>query len=198
MGDLFLSLAAMSVVSSITPGPNNVMLMASGARFGITRTLPHLAGIWVGFSLMMALVGLGCGAVIESQPEVHRALKFVAAAFIVYIAWKIARAGAIEAETDGAFRPMRPHEAALFQAVNPKAWSMILAVMALFTTATSDKYGEVAWIVGVFSLFGIPCSFTWCLAGHFLARFFRSPRIAAIANVAMAVLLVLTVLPMLI
>ncbi len=196
--EAFFSLAAMAVVASGTPGPNNIMLMASGARFGVMRSWPHMIGVWIGFISILVLVGFGFGVVVERYPIAHEVFRYVAIGFILYIAWKIARAGPIEAETEGAIRPMRVHEAALFQIVNPKTWSMILAVVALYTTASGNRVGEVAWIVAMFSIFGFPCSFAWCLVGRLLARFFRSPRIATLANGTMAALLVLTVVPMLI
>ncbi len=198
MIEQLLPLAGFAFASSVTPGPNNIMVMASGAHFGVARTLPHIAGIWFGFSSMMVLAGLGFAQLVNDNPGVHMVMKAVAVAFVVFIAWKIARAGPIDAKAGDTVRPMKPHEAALFQAVNPKAWSMALAAMSLFLVADADSVSQTVTIVVMFSLCGLPCTLLWCAMGRMMAGIFRSPEKAAIANGAMALLLIVTVIPMIV
>ena len=113
-------LAMFALVSSITPGPNNVMLAASGLNFGFRRSMPHLLGVNLGFTLMIFLVGVGLGSVFQQVPQLYTVLKYVGAAYLLYLAWKIANSGGME---DGAVsgKPMTFLQAAAFQWVNPKA-----------------------------------------------------------------------------
>ena len=129
--DLLLALVGFAVVSSITPGPNNMMLLASGVNFGMRRTMPHMMGVCLGFTLMLVIVGLGLGAAIMAVPLLHTVLKYGSGAYLLWLAWSLATSGGLGGSQTGA-RPMRFIEAALFQWINPKAWMMTITAIATF------------------------------------------------------------------
>ena len=161
--DLFAALVAFAFVTSITPGPNNLMLLASGANFGLRRTLPHMLGIGVGFTVMVALVGAGLIRVFDAVPASYAVLKAVGAAYMLLLAWKIARA----APPDAGGRPGAPFtflQAALFQWVNPKAWAMALTAVSVY--APSRSLGAVALVAGVFGLVNLPSVSAWAALGQ--------------------------------
>ena len=139
---LLLPLALFAFVSSITPGPNNVMLTASGATFGYRRTLPHMLGISAGVAVMLLMVGAGLGTVFETMPVLYSILKYVGAGYLLYLAWRIASANGM----DGAAARSKPFtflEAAAFQWVNPKAWIMSVGMIhALGLTQGVDHVGR--------------------------------------------------------
>jgi threonine/homoserine/homoserine lactone efflux protein len=117
-------------VSSITPGPNNLMLLSSGTRFGFRRTIPHMLGIGVGFMVMIALVGLGLAQLFLLYPPLHLALKIVSITYLLYLAWKIATSEPPTADEAETGKPMTFLQAAAFQWVNPKAWTMTLTAFS--------------------------------------------------------------------
>jgi len=134
--DLIVALAAFAFVTSITPGPNNLMLMASGANFGFRRTIPHMLGVGLGFTVMIVLVGVGLAQIFEAYPEARTALKIISVIYLLYLAWKIANAAA-PTSAEEAGTPITFIQAALFQWVNPKAWSMAFSIGG-HTCAGSD------------------------------------------------------------
>ena len=162
--DQWLPLATFAFVSSITPGPNNVMLSASGIAFGFRRTLPHIAGVWVGFVLLLAFCGAGVGVLIERSPVAGLALKVVGSAYLLYLAW--AMRAAFEPRTGaGSGGPLRFHQAVGFQFVNPKAWLMGITAMAVFAPDTEPRWLAVASICAVFALVNLPCICSWAAMG---------------------------------
>ncbi len=194
MTELLLSLAGFAFVTSITPGPNNLMLMASGANYGFRRTVPHMLGIAGGFTLMVALVGVGLMRLFEALPILHLALKSGCVLYLLYLAWKIATASAPkEGRVTG--RPMRFVEAALFQWVNPKAWAMALSAVTLY--APGGSLVAVLVVAAVFGAVNLPSVSVWAALGQGVRRMLTVPGRLRIFNAAMAVLLVLSVLPML-
>jgi threonine/homoserine/homoserine lactone efflux protein len=186
------ALAGFAFVTSITPGPNNLMLLASGTNFGWRRSLPHLLGISFGFGVMLALVGLGLGEVFARFPGLHDGLKWASLAYLLYLAWKVATAAPPTAG-DGAARgrPMGFTAAALFQAVNPKAWAMALTAVT--------AYGElgIAALTAVFVLVNLPCCGSWALLGEQMRRWLHRPRALQAFNWGAAALMVVSVLPLL-
>ena len=204
-------------VAGFTPGPNNLLLAASGANFGIRRTIPHVLGIVCGFPLLVA-VGLGLGtrrtiphvlgivcgfpllvlAVFQRHPEVHAVLKFGGAVFLVYLAWRIATAG----QGTSKWAPRRPMtflEAALFQWVNPKAWVFAVSAVATYTTVGGRASVEIAVILAICVLVTIGSTITWTGLGVWLNRFLQeSPRTLRAFNVGMALLLILSIVPVVI
>ena len=182
-------------VAGFTPGPNNLLLAASGANFGVRRTIPHVLGIVSGFPLLVLAVGLGLGTVFQRHPEVHTALKFVGGAFLVYLAWRIATAGHGTTGT-ARRRPMTFVEAVLFQWVNPKAWIFAVTAVATYTTVGGRASVEIAVILAISLLVTIGSTVTWTGFGFWLSRFLReSPRMLRVFNVGMALLLVLSIVP---
>ena len=194
--DVFAGLALFSFVSSITPGPNNLMLMASGANFGFRRTLPHMLGVGLGFTGMVVLVGLGLLGLFQAYPLSYDILKVVSVIYLVFLAWKIGTASRPEAE-EGARqgRPMTFLQAVLFQWVNPKAWTMALTALSVY--APSQSFGAVVFVAVVFGLINFPCVSSWTLLGQQLQRWLTSQRRLVVFNLTMASLLVLSLYPVL-
>ena len=189
------SLVVFSFVTSVTPGPNNLMLLASGVNFGFVRTIPHMFGIGLGFMLMIVLVGLGLGAVFEALPWLHDAIKYAGFAYMLYLAWKIANSGRIgEGKEVGA--PMTFLAAAAFQWVNPKAWAMAVTALGAYTLQ-DDFVLSVGVVALVFGLVNLPTVSSWALFGMWLRRFLGDPKIVRIFNWSCAVLLVASLVPML-
>ena len=193
MSELILPLFLFALVSSITPGPNNVMLTASGATFGFRRTVPHMAGIVVGFPVMVAAIGLGLGEVFTRSPQLHLALKFIGAAYLLYLAWRIAQAGSPEGGNMNR-KPLTFLEAAGFQWVNPKAWMMAVSAIPAFTTVGGNYYAELAVIVLIFAILTVPTCAAWCLFGVGISQFVKSPGAARIVNLSLAAAVALSVL----
>ncbi len=187
------ALALFAFVASFTPGPNNIMLMASGANVGFTRTIPHMAGIILGFALMLILVGLGLTGLFNTYPMLREVLKVLCLAYLVYLAWKIARSAPGDMQAD--YRPMTLLQAAMFQWVNPKGWSMALTAVSLFNPSAS-LLGLVI-IAGIFILVNIPVTSFWAAAGIQLKRWLTSQTRVRRFNLAMALLLVGSTVPML-
>ncbi|MEM7488211.1 MAG: LysE family translocator [Pseudomonadota bacterium] len=189
--DLFLGLTAFAFVSSITPGPNNLMIMASGANFGIARSVPHALGISLGFGAMIILVGLGLAQVFAAIPWLKLALAGLSVLYLLWLAWKIAHAAAPEARAAGG-RPMTFLQAAAFQWVNPKAWTMALTAVTLYTAGGAWAVVPVAaW----FTLVNLPSISMWLLMGVQVRRWLTSPSRLRVFNWTMAGLLVLSLWP---
>lgn len=187
-----LPLVGFAVVTSITPGPNNLMLLASGTRFGWRRSLPHLLGISTGFGVMLALVGLGLGEVFARVPALHEVLKWVSLAYLLVLAARVATAAPPGADdAPGGGRPMGLVAAAVFQVVNPKAWAMAL------TAVTAYRDLGIAWLTLVFVAVNLPCCGSWALLGEQMRRWLHRPRALQAFNWGAAALMVLSVLPLL-
>ncbi|MFG6488196.1 LysE family translocator [Roseateles sp. BYS78W] len=187
-----IALVGFAFVTSITPGPNNLMLLASGTHFGWRRSLPHLLGISLGFGVMLALVGLGLGEVFERFPGLHDGLKWASLAYLLWLAWKVATAAPpTSAGEPSKGRPMGLGAAALFQFVNPKAWAMALTAVT--------AYGDLgtAAVTAVFVLVNLPCCGSWALLGEGMRRWLHRPRALQAFNWGAAALMVVSVLPLL-
>jgi threonine/homoserine/homoserine lactone efflux protein len=193
MTELLIPFAGFAFVSSITPGPNNLMLMASGANYGFRRTVPHMLGIGFGFSLMVLLVGVGLIGVFEAFPLAHAVLKAACVVYLLWLAWKIATAAA-PGEAQGGGRPMTFVGAALFQWVNPKAWAMALTAVTLY--APDRSFGTILVIAAIFGAINLPSVSLWTVLGQGVRRFLANRRRLRAFNGAMAVLLILSVVPM--
>ena len=192
--ELFFSLTLFAFVSSITPGPNNLMLLASGVNHGFRATLPHMAGVSIGFFILLAAVGLGLGLLFEQVPELYLVLKWLGAAYLLYLAWGVATAGAPkDAEAQS---PIGFWAAAGFQWVNPKGWVMAVGAFSSYVPAHSTRalvLGAAAW----FAIVGIPAISLWAFSGSRLRHWVRIPRYRRVFNAVMAVLLVASLAPML-
>lgn len=193
--DNLLALLGFAAVTAFTPGPNNTMLMVSGANWGVLPSVPHMLGITIGFPLMVFAVGMGLGGVFEAYPVLHEILKYISFAYLLYLAWKLARAGRHDVDGTRQGKPMTFLAAALFQWVNPKAWIMAVTAMTLFIPAGRAMLPGVLLLVAVFALMSLPSAATWCLFGTGISRFLDSDRRIAVFNAAMAILLVLSMVP---
>ena len=193
--EIFVALCIFSLVSSVTPGPNNVMLFASGVNFGFSRTIPHMFGISIGFGVMLACVGAGIGIVVTQAPWALLAIKIVGGLYMLYLAWKIANAGPVKV-AEGQAKPMSFLAAAAFQWVNPKAWMMATFAMATYTAHGSYAL-NVAIVSLVFAAINLPAVGVWAGFGMALRQWLRDPVRLKIFNITMALLLVASLWPML-
>lgn len=196
-GELLSALALFAFVSSITPGPNNLMLLSSGVNFGFIRTLPHTLGIALGFTFMIAVVGFGLGAVLERAPILYTALKYGGGAYMVWLALKLARSGPLGPKGTEVGKPLTFWQAAAFQWVNPKAWVMGVSAIAAYT-GLADHTRDVLQVAGLFGMINLPCVSCWALFGSIMSTLLRDPKWSRIFNTFMAVLLVLSIAPILI
>ncbi|WP_460274667.1 LysE family translocator [Celeribacter sp. ULVN23_4] len=191
---LFLALLAFAFVTSVTPGPNNLMLLASGANFGIRRSLPHMFGIAFGFTLMVFIVGLGLAEAFETFPMLRQVMIVVAVLYMLWLAWKIAHASA-PGEKEATGKPLSFLQAAAFQWVNPKAWIMAIGAQ---TNYAQDTTWLAAALVGFgFLLMNLPAISLWAWLGQEIRRFLTNPRRLVAFNWTMAGLLVASLLPIL-
>jgi len=194
--ETFIALLIYAFVSSVTPGPNNLMLLASGVNFGFRRTVPHMLGISAGFLTMLLVVGLGLGAVLDAVPGLHLALKILGGAYLLYLAWRIAMAGQPGKAGHSRARPMTFLEAAAFQFVNPKAWVLAVTAMALYTSPASHV-GSVMVIAASFTAVNLPSVSVWAGFGVALRGLLADPIRLRLFNIVMGLLLAATLFPML-
>lgn len=193
--ELLLPLVSFAFVSSITPGPNNLMLSASGLVFGFNRTLPHMLGVAAGFTLLLVVCGSGVGALLAEFPAAGLALKALGTAYLLYLAWALRNALAPEARQVSA-RPMRFAEAVAFQFVNPKAWVMGLTAASVFVPDVEPRYLAVAIMCAVFSIVNLPCIATWAALGATLKRWLMQEKWRRPFSTAIALLTVYSVVAM--
>lgn len=194
--DLLFSLIGFAFAASVTPGPNNLMLMASGARFGFRRTLPHMLGVSIGFPVMVLAIGLGLGEVFRANPQLRDIMKWLSAAFLLYLAWRIAGAGGLRS-SEARARPLTMIEAGLFQWANPKGWAVALSVIPIYASGRASALMETGTIASVFFVVALVTCATWIWFGDAIARLISNPRRARLFNIAMAVLMFASVVPML-
>lgn len=193
--EIFAALAAFAFVTSITPGPNNLMLMASGANFGFRRTLPHMLGVGFGFILMIILVGLGLVRIFETYPLSHTVLKTLSVGYLAYLAWKIATAAPSKG-ADEKGKPITFIQAALFQWVNPKAWAMALTSVTVY--APGQSLYAIGLVALVFGAINLPSVGSWTVLGQQMQKILTSQRRLRIFNITMAILLMVSLYPVLV
>jgi threonine/homoserine/homoserine lactone efflux protein len=188
-------LVAFSLVSSITPGPNNLMLMASGANYGFQRSIPHMLGVALGFVFMVVMVGLGLMQLFDALPASYSVLKVLSVAYLLYLAGRIATASPRANSQSGRGRPLNFAQAAAFQWVNPKAWTMALTAISVY--APTRDMAAVLAVAAVFGLVNLPSVSLWTVMGYQLQRLLTKPLRLRMFNVTMAVLLVGSLYPVL-
>jgi len=194
--EILWALTAFAFVAGITPGPNNLMLMTSGVKYGLGRTLPHWAGVILGFALMIAVVGLGLDILFARFPHILPVMRIAGSIYMLWLALKIALAKPIgEAEPGG--RPIGFLAAAGFQWVNPKAWVMALSALATYAGVVDGYARSVLFIAALCGLMAIPCSGVWMAFGASLRRLMTDPRVVRPFNWTMAALLVASIAPIL-
>jgi len=179
------------VAASITPGPNNIMLAASGMNFGYRRTVPHLLGIASGFGLLVGLCAVGVGALYDAYPLTRIFLRVLGAGYFVYLAYRIATAGGIEMTGDG--KPLTWTEALTFQFVNPKGWVVSLTSVASFMPDLGSAVAGAVFMSTVAIAVNLPCTSSWVLFGKVLGRLFSSPKSRKVINFTLAELLLATI-----
>jgi threonine/homoserine/homoserine lactone efflux protein len=191
--DYLLGLLAFVIATAGTPGPNTMLLLASGVNYGVRPTLPHILGISGGIVGLILAVGLGLGAALMAAPRVALALKIAGISYMLWLAWRIATAGPVKT-AEGGGRPMSFLEAAVFQFVNPKAWAMAISGVAAFTTP-DDFVRQLAVMMALFAGLNVPIGLAWTGLGAGLATWLGDPRRARMFNLAMAALLVASLVP---
>ena len=194
--DLLLGFALFALVTSITPGPNNTMLLASGVNFGFNRTIPHMLGITCGFFVLVVAVGFGLGAVFQTYPLLYSVLRYVGAAYLLYLAWKIAHSGPVSEREKGESKPISYLGAAAFQWVNPKAWIMAIGAISTYTPM-QGYFTNVIVIAAVFALINLPSVSVWAGCGTLLRNVLKNRRWLRLFNWGMALLLVASLYPLL-
>jgi len=190
LGPLFLFSAAMC----LTPGPNVVMITASAANFGFRRAIPHMLGITFGFGFMVLATGFGLAALFHAEPRLHTLLKYIGAIYLLYLAWRIARADAASSDSTRA-RPINFVEAVLFTWINPKGWVTAVGAVAAFTTVGEDLLWQTSVIASVLAAWCLASVAIWAGFGVVISRFLGSPRARMTFNWSMAGLLVLSLAP---
>ncbi len=180
--------------AAFTPGPNNIMLMSSGLNHGVRASLPHLFGIVLGVPTMFLAVGFGFTFFLEQTPSLYAVIKILGILYLLYLAWLIASSAPSSLDSDAA-APFTFFQAALFQWVNPKAWMMGTGAIAAFSNADAALGGQIFIMAFVFMLMAIPSAGVWLVLGSWLKRFFRNARYLIIFNRTMAIILVLSVAP---
>lgn len=189
--ELLAALIAFAFVSAATPGPNNIMLMASGANFGFRRTMPHMLGVTLGFGFMVVMVGLGLVRLFDAWPPSYLVLKVVSVVYLLYLAWRIANAAPPSPGDEAGVAAGRPFtflQAAAFQWVNPKAWAMALTAVAVY--APSKSATAVLLVSAAFVSVTLPSVGAWTVLGQGLRRWLDSPLRLRTFNWLMAALLV--------
>ena len=192
---LISALAIYAFVTSITPGPNNTMLLASGANYGLRATLPHMFGITFGFAFMLTAVGLGIGGLFTAFPSTYVVLRYVGAAYMIYLAWNIATSGSMKEAASGAGKPFSFTQAAAFQWINPKAWVLALGVATTYIP-NNGYFLNLLLAAVVFSIVNFPTISVWAGAGQMLRTILQNERYLRIFNYAMAALLIASLYPM--
>lgn len=193
--DLLIALIGFAIASSITPGPNNLLVLTSGLNHGIPRSLPLIAGVSLGFAFMLIVIGVGLGSVIRTNPSLHMAAKVFGLAYMLWLAWKVATSTpSLDADNEHVARPLSALTGAMFQWVNPKAWAVALTATAAFSAA-DGAMTSLAWIVLVFLLVAIASLSAWAAFGSLMRRLIDTPEKLRAFNVTMALLLVASALP---
>ena len=191
--NLAIALITFAAITAFTPGPNNTLLMASGMNFGFQRSIPMVLGVCIGFPFMIACVGLGLGRVFDLLPWLYALLKYAGAAYMLWMAWKIARSGPA-GEGDVEAKPSSFMSMALFQWINPKGWIMSITALSAYTLPDTYYIG-VAAVVGAFMVMGFTSASTWALFGSALRHVMNDQRYYRWINYGLAVLLVLSLVP---
>ncbi|ELT99266.1 hypothetical protein CAPTEDRAFT_121504 [Capitella teleta] len=194
--DSLFAVALFAVSSSVTPGPNNIMVMTSGVNFGIRRSLPLLTGICVGFTIMLLLVGFGFSQLFELFPHLHFLIKCVGVFYLLYLAYLIAKsAGSISSSNQA--EPLSFMKGALFQWVNAKAWVVATGAIAAFTTVGASFYSQNIMVAITFLIVSFPCVGLWLACGSQLKKLLNSNQSRKWFNLMMSGMLALSVVPVL-
>ena len=195
--DLITALIAFAFVTSITPGPNNLMLMASSINFGFSRTLPHMMGVAIGFTFMIGMIGIGLKEVFDAFPMSYTILKIISVIFLSYLAWKIANAAPLQKNSNHEnSKPLNFIQAAAFQWINPKAWIMAISAIGTYTPNEQTIYSILAVAI-IFGAINLPSVSIWVGMGTQLQRILNNTLRLKIFNITAALLLIFSLIPVL-
>jgi threonine/homoserine/homoserine lactone efflux protein len=192
--EALIAASMFAFVTSITPGPNNAMLLASGVNHGFVRTIPHLLGINLGFPAMLLAIGLGLSEIFAAFPVLHQILQIVGTTYLLYLAWMLASAGPLDDGSAVVRRPMTFLQAAAFQWVNPKAWIIATGAIATFASGAAS-FASIAVLAAIYAVVNLPCIAAWAGFGVALREVLTSERRVRVFNIAMALLLILSLYP---
>ena len=188
-----LSFTMFAFVSAFTPGPNNIMLAASGANFGFRASLPHILGVSVGFIALVIAAGFGLASLFSAFPHLYSLLKIISFLFLVYLAWRIGSADQTQSWRSN--KPLRFWQATTFQLVNPKGVSVVISSVTAYTSSASAVANEMFILVVVFSFVTVGSTCTWTLFGLMIRQTFNTQKKLRLFNVIMASLLLASLLP---
>jgi threonine/homoserine/homoserine lactone efflux protein len=191
---LLIAFVLFATVMFFTPGPNNIMLLSSGLTYGFRPTIPHIAGITVGFAFMVGAVGLGLGTIFITFPVLQTILKYAGVVYLIYLAAAIAMSGPVSADQDNRRGPMTFWGAAMFQWVNAKGWVMVIGTITAYA-AISPYPWNIAIQVGLSLILGVLSCTAWALFGSALRPVLTSPKAVRAFNIVMAVLLLASLYP---
>jgi threonine/homoserine/homoserine lactone efflux protein len=191
---LLIAFVMFAVVMFFTPGPNNIMLLSSGLTYGFRRTVPHIAGITVGFAFMIGAVGVGLGTVFIAYPVLQTILKYAGAAYLIYLAAVIALSEPVEPDQENARGPMTFWGAAMFQWVNAKGWVMVIGTITAYAAIASFPWNIAIQVTLSLILGAVSCT-AWALFGTALRPILTSPMAVRAFNVVMALLLLASLYP---
>lgn len=192
--EYLLSVALFAVSSSVTPGPNNIMVMTSGVNFGARKSLPLLSGVCVGFTIMLLLVGVGFGQVFHFFPQLELIIKVFGSAYLLYLSWQIAITKEIGTGQQQS-APFGFMKGALFQWVNAKAWVVAIGAISAFTTVGEGYFSQNLTIAVTFLVASFPCVGIWLMFGSALRRWLTKQHYLRWFNLTMALLLVVSIVP---
>jgi threonine/homoserine/homoserine lactone efflux protein len=200
--EVLIAASLFSFVSSITPGPNNMMMLASGVNFGFRRSVPHWLGICGGFTFMLCAVGLGLHTLLADHPAFYNLLRYAGSAYLIWMAWRLATTTVAPATQDddapkSEARPLGVWAAAAFQWVNPTAWVMAVTAMSAYLPAHAQAI-DVAALALLFGVINLPCVACWAGGGAALRRFLQDPLRLRVFNISMALALLASLYPMLV
>jgi len=184
-----------SIATSMTPGPNNIMLLSSGLTYGYKRTIPHVLGVVIGFPVMTIFVGLGLGEFFKLYPIAFSILKTLGILYLLWLAWKIAKSKATFKENDSNSQPLKFIPIVLFQWINPKNWIKIITAMSVYVTSVEHATMQIVIITLIFLITVIISANSWALGGIVLKKFIKSDAGIKKFNIIMAILLVLSIIP---
>lgn len=193
--ELLSAFILFAFVAAITPGPNNTMVLTSGVNFGVMRTVPHILGIAFGFAFMVIAIGCGLGEVFKEFPVLYTVIRFAGAAYLLYLAWKIAGSRSIGKSNSSHSKPIGLFSAMAFQWVNPKSWMMAISAVSAYTTRT-HYFSNVFDIAIIFLVVVIPCCYLWTVFGSKLRQYLTNAKRLRIFNISMAILLVASLYPL--
>jgi threonine/homoserine/homoserine lactone efflux protein len=191
---LLVAFVVFATVMFFTPGPNNIMVLSSGLTYGFRRTVPHIAGITIGFAFMVGAVGLGFGTIFLAYPVLQTILKYAGAAYLIYLAAVIAMSEPVTPGQDNRRDPMTFWGAAMFQWVNVKGWVMVIGTITAYAGIARFPWNIVIQVL-LSLLLGVMSTSTWTLSGSSLRSFTTSPRAVRVFNIAMAALLLASLYP---